>query len=125
GVRSLFLCDGGELAALPIGCRVMRLVKPEIAAAWKAHGRQQPPSLVADRAACDPFFGEAGHLRPQVVAHEIELVSAIALRRMAGKLGGRRRKDQPSAAGIDSGKAKHVLEKGPVGLRVACVDDGM
>src|SRR5262245_48844605 len=50
---------------------------------------------------------------------------AIALSGMAGEFRGRRGKDQPSTAGIDGGKAKHVPEKGPVGLGVACVDDGM
>jgi hypothetical protein len=30
--------------ALPISCWVMRLVKPEIAAAWKANGREETPS---------------------------------------------------------------------------------
>src|SRR5215467_10807126 len=50
---------------------------------------------------------------------------AIALSGMAGKFRGRHGKDQPSTAGIDGGKAKHVPEKGPVGLGVACVDDGM
>jgi hypothetical protein len=71
------------------------------------------------------LLGEAGHLRPQVVAHEIEFVPAVALSGMTGKLGGRRSKDQPSTTGIDSGKAKHIFEKGPVGIGVACVDDGM
>src|SRR5262245_23142545 len=50
---------------------------------------------------------------------------AIALSGMAGEFRGRRGKDQPSATGIDGGKAKHVPEKGPVGFGVACVDDGM
>src|SRR5262245_6654216 len=103
----------------------MRLVKPEIAAAWKAYGGQEAPSLVADGAARDPFLAETGNLRPQVVAHEIELMFAIALSGMAGEFRGRHGKDQPSTAGIDGGKAKHVPEKGPIGLGVACVDDGM
>src|SRR5262249_44554340 len=71
------------------------------------------------------FVAETGNLCPQVVAHEIELMFAIALSGMAGEFRGRRGKDQPSTAGIDGGKAKHVPEKGPVGLDVACVDDGM
>ena len=81
--------------------------------------------MIADGAARDPFLDETGHLRPQVVAHEIELMLAIALSGMAGEFRGWRGKDQPSTAGIDGGKAKHVPEKGPVGLGVACVDDGM
>jgi hypothetical protein len=50
---------------------------------------------------------------------------AIALRGMTGELRGWRGKDQPSTAGVDGGKAKHVFEEGPVGLGVARVDDGM
>jgi hypothetical protein len=83
------------------------------------------PTLVADRTAGDPFLGETDNLRPQVVAHEIELMLAIALRGMTGELRGRRGKDQPSTTGIDGGKAKHVLEEGPIGFGVACVHDGM
>src|SRR5262245_2266934 len=103
----------------------MRLVKPEIAAAWKAYGGQEAPSLVADGAARDAFLAETGNLRPQVVAHEIEFMFAIALSGMAGKFRGRRGKDQPSTAGINGGKPKHVPEKSAVGLGVARVDDGM
>src|SRR5215471_8751826 len=103
----------------------MWLVKPEIAPARKAYSGQEAPSLVADGAARDPFFSETGNLRPQVIAREIELMFAIALSRMAREFGGRRGKDQPSTADIDGGKAKHVPEKGPVGLGVACVDYGM
>src|SRR5262245_31986772 len=103
----------------------MWLVEPEIAAAWEAYCRQKSPSLIADGAARDPVLGETDHLRPQVVAHQIELMLAIALGGMTGELRGRRGKDQPSTAGIDGGKAKHVLEKSPVGLGVACVDHGM
>ena len=77
--------------------------------------------MVADGAARDPFFSETGNLRPQVIAREIELMFAIALSRVARELRRRRSKDQPSTAGIDGGKAKHVPKKGPVGLGVACV----
>src|SRR5215467_65352 len=117
--------QGTGSTALPIGCRVMRLVKPEIAAAGKAYCRQQPPSLIADGAAGDPFLGEPDNLRAQVIAHEKEFMFAIVLSRMTGELGWRHGKDQPSTASIDGGKAKHVLEKGPVGLGVARVHDGM
>src|SRR5262245_20073598 len=103
----------------------MRLVKPEIAAAWKAYGGQEAPSLVADGAARDTFLAETGNLRPQVVAHEIELMFAVALGGMTGEFRGRRGKDQPSTAGINGRKTKHVPEKSPVGLGIACVDDGM
>src|SRR5689334_14353800 len=107
---------GGGSMALPMSCRMMRLVEPEIAAAWKANGREETPSFVADGAARDPFRGKTGHLRPQVVAHEIELVSSVAFGGMTGEFRGRRGKDQPSTARIDSGKAKHIFEKGPIGL---------
>src|SRR5262245_44485708 len=108
----MLIADAASMA-LPMSCRVMRLVKPEVAAAWKAHCRDEAPSLIADGPARDPFLGETGYLRPQVVAHEIELMFAIALSRMTGELRGRRGKDQPSTAGIDGGKAKYVFEKGP------------
>src|SRR5262249_18965744 len=107
--------------ALPISCWVMRLVKSQNAPPLQAYCRWEAPSLVADGAARDPFLAETGNLCPQVVAHEIELMFAIALSGMAGEFRGRRGKDQPSTAGIDGGKAKHVPEKGPVGLGVACV----
>jgi hypothetical protein len=110
---------------LPTSCRMTRLVEPKIAAAWKANGREETPSFVADGAARDPFLGKTGHLRPQVVAHEIELMPSVAFGGMTGEFRGRRGKDQPSTAGIDGGKAKHIFEKGPIGLGVACVDDGM
>jgi len=111
--------------ALPISCWVMRLVEPEVTAAWQPNGREQTPSFVADGAARDPFPSETDHLCSQVVAHEIELMPSIALGGMTGELRGRRSKDQPSTAGIDGGKAKHIFEKGPIGLGVACLDHGM
>ena len=90
--------------ALPISCWVMRLVEPEVATARKANGREETPSFVADGAACDPLLGKTGHLRPQVVAHEIELMPSVALGGMTGELRGRRGKDQPTTAGVDGGK---------------------
>src|SRR5947199_8249056 len=107
---------GGGSMALPISCCVMRLVKAEVAAAWKAYCRQETPSLVTDGPARDPFLAETGNLRPHVVAHEIEFMLAIALRGMTGELRGRCRKEQPSTAGVDGGNAKHVFEEGPVGF---------
>src|SRR5262249_56476220 len=83
------------------------------------------PSLGADGTARDPFLSETGNLRPELITHEIELMFAIAVSRMAREFRGRRGKDQPSTAGIDKGKAKHFPEKGPVGLGVTCVDDGV
>src|SRR5262249_37332463 len=103
----------------------MRLVKAEIAAARKTYCGKEAPTLVADGAARDTFLAETGNLRPQVVAHEIELMFAVALGGMAGEFRGRRGKDQPSTAGINGRKAKHVPEKGPVGLPIPCGDDGM
>jgi hypothetical protein len=50
---------------------------------------------------------------------------AIALGGMAGEFRRWRGKNQPSTAGINGRKAKHVPEKGPVSLGIACVDDGM
>jgi hypothetical protein len=58
---------------------VARLVEAEIATAWKAHGGQDAPPLIADGAALDTFFAESGNLRPHVVTHEIEFMFTVAL----------------------------------------------
>src|SRR5262249_47872088 len=105
--------------------RVTRLVEAKIAAARKPHGGQEAPSRIGDGAACDPLLAESRNLRLHVIAHEIKLVFAVALRGMAGNLGRRSGKDQPATASVNGGKAEHVAEENAVRLGIARIDDGM
>ncbi|MGH6936961.1 MAG: hypothetical protein ACRED2_12435 [Methylocella sp.] len=95
-----------------------RFIKTEIAAPRQADRGQEAPAFVSDGPACDTRFPEASDLILQIVTHEVKLLLAVGLGRMAGQLGGRCRKDQPAAAGINRRKAWRVVEERAVRLGV-------
>src|SRR5262249_61119204 len=105
--------------------RVARFVKTEIAAAWQADRGQETPSFIADCAAFDSLLAETCDFGLHIVAHEIDLLLAAALSRMASNLGRRGCKDQPAAAGVNAGKAEHVAKEGAIRLGIARVNDNV
>jgi len=57
-----------------------------------------------------------------IVAHQVELMLAIGLARMACNFGRWRGEDQPTVTRINRGKAEDVLEKSAIRVSVAAVD---
>src|SRR5262245_18206309 len=105
--------------------RVAWLVEAEVAAARQANRAEEPPSLVADRAARDALCVEPGNFRVDIVAHEVDLVPAILLVVMEADLRRRRGEEQPPVASVDPGKTQHIPEEDAVGSGIARLDDGV
>jgi hypothetical protein len=59
----------------------------------------------------------------QVVAQEIQFVRAILIGGMERSFGGRQRKNEPSAAGIDGGESQYIAKKGAIGFRIFAVEN--
>src|SRR5215469_1892638 len=102
---------------------VARLVEPELTTARKPQRAQEAPALIADCAASYALLAEPGNLHLHIVAHQIKLMLAVALSRVAGKLRRRSGKDKPAAARIDDRKTQHVAEESAVRLRVTTIDN--
>src|SRR5258708_22846635 len=66
---------------------------------------------------------EAGHELPDVVAHKVELVYVVLVRRMDGHLRGGQAEDEPAVSHVHAGELEHVAQEGPVGIRLSAVDD--
>ena len=84
----------------------------------------QAEALVADWAAeVDALSRELVDGRVDVVAHEIELVTAGLVCRVGGQFGGWQTEDEPALAGIDRGELEHVAEEGAYAVGVGGEDD--
>ena len=94
------------------GRRVAGLVDGELRAVRQPDRGQQPPALVGDvprhLGSLAPQLGERG---VDVVAHQVELVTALTVGRVNGELGGRQGEDEPAAAGVHRWQAEHVREE--------------
>jgi len=104
---------------------VSRLVDAELAAARERDRREQAPSEVSDGRAGDSLFLHRRDERPDVVAHQVELVHVVLLARVHGDLRRGQPEDQPSAADVEVREADHVAQKRAVGLRVGAVENRM
>ncbi len=105
---------------------MFRLVEPDPSAARQGDlGDASPTRLVEWAPDGDPFLFQLLGCRLDVVAQEVELVMIRLLGRMDRDLRGRKREDQPAAAGIDGVEAQYRLEERTVGFGIAAVDDYM
>ena len=71
-------------------------------------------ALILHGIARNPVFFHLGHECVYVVAHEIEFMHVIVLRRMHRDFRWRQSKDQPSVAGIDVWQFQDVAQKSSV-----------
>jgi hypothetical protein len=99
------------------------LVKAEVATTRQAQHRQQTPAFIGDSPAFDTRPVEARYFGTHIVAHEIDLMLAVDLGGMKGKLGWRRRENQPTATGIDRRKSEHITEESAIGHCILRVYD--
>ncbi len=85
----------------------------------------RPPPCLLHLGTLDALLSERRDLGLQIVTHEIEFVSAGIFGGMNRHFRGRKRKDQPSVAGIHGGKSDDVSEESPIGSRVLAGYDDM
>ena len=88
------------------------MVNGKFRAIWKADRRQESPALIGDvprQFGSLVFqFGESG---VDVVAHQVELVTALPIGWMYSQLGRRQRKDKPATARVCRRHAQHIREE--------------
>src|SRR5215212_1094380 len=101
--RHVAECAAGCSARGEQRARVQRLVEPESAAAWQFDGSDEPPALPCHLAAeLHALSLELAYGRFDVVAHEIELITAaVRRRRVRGELRRGQREDKPALASVD------------------------
>src|SRR5687768_15049364 len=102
-----------------------RLVNAELAATGKRKLGQQPPAHVLHRPAGDVLLLHLRGERCDIVAHQIELMQVIFIRRMDGDFRRRQSEDEPAVADIDVRQLQDVPEELAVGRGIRAVDDGM
>jgi hypothetical protein len=87
-------------------------------------GHRTPPCLF-DRGATDTFALEELNLAGQVIAHEVELIGTVDVRRMDGELCGREREDEPTVTSVNGRVTEDVSEERPIRRSVSAVHDHM
>jgi len=80
---------------------VFGLIQPDFAAARQFHLSDASPSLFVDWSEADLLPLQRLHHRFQVIAHKVEFVKIVLLRRMKGRFGSWHGEQQPSVAGVD------------------------
>jgi NAD(P)-dependent dehydrogenase (short-subunit alcohol dehydrogenase family) len=111
--------DGGQqfvalwvISSRPRGQRVPGLIDGKLRPVWQADCGQESPALIGD------IPGHLNSLAAQlrqggldVIAHEVKLVAALALRWVNGELGWGQGEDEPASAGVNRRHAKGVCEE--------------
>src|SRR5581483_3993810 len=101
------------------------LVQANQATTGKAHPGNRTPSRFLNFRALNIFLRQASHLGFQVVANEIQFVSAILIGGMECSFSWREREDQPPMTRIHGFEPKNVAEECTVRLGVFAVDNYM
>ena len=88
------------------------LVDGKLRAVGQADGGKKPPALIGDIPchlhSLAPQLGQGGL---DVVSHEVELVMALAVGWMNGKLGWGQSEDEPASARVCRGHAEYIREE--------------
>src|SRR3954465_11831402 len=100
-----------------------RLVHPDLAPARQSESRQPSPPHLGDVRELNALGLQLSNCGIQVVAHEIQLVSAGTIRRVHRHLCRWQLEDEPASAGIDMGVPEDISEERAVGFRVTAIDD--
>src|SRR5581483_5509693 len=91
---------------------MLGLVQTELAAVGNANCRRPSPALFGDGSRrFDALLTKLGQGCVEVIAHQIELVRIVGIRRMHGQLGRREREDGPATAGIHRAQRQHVAKE--------------
>jgi hypothetical protein len=88
------------------------LIDGQLRAVWQADRRQAPPALVGDLPCHGDSLGsQLGEGGVDVVAHQVQLVTALAGGRMDSELGRRQGEDAPAPSDIHRRQAEFVSEE--------------
>jgi hypothetical protein len=102
---------------------MLRLVKADLASTGKPHLRNGTPSWFLNLRTLDPLLCQGSHFAFQIVAHEIEFVSATIIGRVDCGFCRRQGEDQPAMTGIHGSETEDITKKCAVRLRVLTVDN--
>jgi hypothetical protein len=105
------------------GCRVLRLVKADLAPAGEEDFRKRAPSLLVNRRAWNIPLDQGSHLGLQVIAHEVELMRPILSGGVEGGFGWGQSEDQPAMAGVDGFQSENIAEECAIRLGILAVDN--
>lgn len=104
---------------------MLRLVDTDFSSARKGEAGKLSPTLFTHIGDWDAFRFEFLQGRLQVVAHQEKFVLVVRFGIVERGLQRGHGKDQPSLAGIDTGKAEDVAEERTVSFGVLGIDDNV
>src|SRR5262249_15325990 len=117
---------GWDLARIEIDRgRMSWLVQADFPATGKSECGEEAPTLVRDPAANGAFGVQRARHRLDVVAHQVDLMTAVLGGRVHRDLGRRQREDEPALSGIDVGESEDVAQEGAIRFGILAVDDRM
>lgn len=102
---------------------VLRLVDADFTAARQREARDGAPTLFVDRRALDALRRHRLNERVDVIAHQVQLVRAVAVGRVYGDLSRWQGEDQPAVSGVGEWIAQNITKERAIGLCVFAVDD--
>src|SRR5580704_14684917 len=102
---------------------MLRLIKADFASTRKPHLHNGTPSCFLDSRELNAPLCERSHLGFQGVAHEIEFVGAILIRRVECGFCRRQGEDQPAMTRIHGLESENVAEKCAVRFGVFTIDN--
>src|SRR5690242_10016391 len=88
-----------------------RLINPQFLTTRERNLGHAAPRLLLNVANRQPFLSQLDDGGLDVVAHQVQLVVLVALRRVNGKLGRGRGKDQPAMPGVDRRKVENIAKE--------------
>src|ERR1700694_3807514 len=102
---------------------MLRLINSKHSAAWKLDVSEPSPGQLFDASLENNSFSlEAVHGRPEVVAHQVELVP-VFVGGMKGNLRRGQAEDQPATARINRAEPEDVIEELAIRIDIAAVHD--
>jgi len=102
---------------------MLRLIKANVASTGKSHLRYGTPSCFLNIRALNAPLREGSHFRSQILAHQIEFVGAILIRRVECCFCWRQGEEQPAMTRIHGFESEDVSKKCAVRLGVLTVDN--
>src|SRR5262249_34948943 len=104
---------------------VTRLIDTEFSASWECDLCEQSPTEILHGSARNVVVRHFRNERFDVIAHEIELVNIVLLRRMDGKFSRRQAENEPPMPDIHAGKFQNVSQESTIGFGIGAVDNRM
>ena len=97
---------------------MQRLRHTNLASSRERNVSQTPPLFFLNLAAPDLLCRHLGYECVHVVAHEVEFMDIISLRRVKRHFRRRKGKDEPTSAYVDTGESDNVAQERSIGFRI-------